>query len=238
MTSISSFDVRVDRRWLEAEGIIGVDLAPVGAVELPQFSAGASIDLILPIGVARSYSIASASNRRDRYTLAVYREPQSLGGSAWIYQKMHEGQVLRAEGPWNDFPLAGGSVHSVLFAGGIGIAPLMSMALQLDRQGSSFELHYAARSAKCAAFLEALKQVGRAHKVECYFGHGGSGIRLDFEKALRRVPRLSHLYFCGPDRFILQGIEQARAAGWEEGRLHSESFSAAMKELEHGAPRS
>lgn len=233
MNEHPSIALQVRRKWREAEDVVALELVAPDGGELPPFSAGACIDLELPmLGVARSYSLANAPHERHRYLLAVYREPQSLGGSAAIHDRVREGDRLAARGPRNEFALAGGAPYSVLFAGGIGVTPLLTMAEHLHRQGSPFELHYAARSERAAAFVERLRRSAFAHRVRFYFGHRGGGERLRFAEVLRRVPRLSALYVCGPERFIAQAREDARRAGWPDERLHWERFSPSAPEAE------
>ncbi|WP_219215751.1 ferredoxin reductase [Variovorax boronicumulans] len=220
----ASFPVRVLRKWHEAEGVVGLELVAFDGGKLPAFMAGGSLELTLPGGIARSYSIANAPTERHRYLLAVLREPASLGGSAAVHERLREGDVLPARGPWDDFPLAAGAVHSLLLAGGIGITPLVAMAHQLYRQGAPFTLHYAARGVHAAAFAAQLRAAPYAHRVCWHFSHRGVGERLDFTAALARVPWLSHVYACGPTAFVAQAVEAARRCGWPEERLHIEAF--------------
>jgi ferredoxin-NADP reductase len=138
----------------EALDIISVDLRPMAGETLPAFEAGAHIDLHLPGGLVRSYSLANDSNERQRYLLGILKDKASRGGSRAVHEQLRVGMVLTIGAPRNNFPLHEDADHSVLIAGGIGITPILSMAQRLQALGRSFEVIYLARSRAAAAFIE------------------------------------------------------------------------------------
>src|ERR1700756_1329080 len=142
----ATLDVKVLRKRVEAEGIASFELASPDGERLPPFSAGAHIDVFLPNGMVRQYSLCNAAGQDDVYQIAVLRDQNSRGGSVCIHDVVPEGQVLKISEPRNHFPLANGASHSVLIAGGIGVTPILSMAERLSHAEASFEFHYCTRN--------------------------------------------------------------------------------------------
>jgi len=128
-----------------------------------RFTAGAHVDLYLPNGLVRQYSIANGEDERDRYLLGVKREAAGRGGSRFIHDGPHVGTALPVGGPRNNFPLVEDAAHSVLIAGGIGVTPIVSMAARLRTLGRRWQLNYAVRRRSEAAFLDELRASGRFH---------------------------------------------------------------------------
>jgi hypothetical protein len=157
--------------------------------ELPAFTAGAHIDVDLGMGEARSYSLLNDAAERNRYVLGVLREEAGLGGSAWVHEQLKVGDVLTSTPPSNDFPLDEEGRHHILIAGGIGITPIMAMAARLASIGHEFTLHYCARSAAEAAFLEELTERYGA-RLRTYFDGGDPSVGIAACRALARRPRL------------------------------------------------
>lgn len=214
-----------DKRQI-AESIVLLELrAPDGAA-LPPFTAGAHLQLQLPGGLTRAYSLCNDPAERHRYQLAVHLDPASRGGSRAVHGQLAVGDRLAVRGPANLFALEETAPHSVLLAGGIGITPLLAMARRLQHLGRSWELHYASRHAARCAFREELASGPLAARSRLYFDEGGPAAPLDLE-ALLAAPRAgAHLYVCGPAGLIDTALSIARARGWGEDRLHSERFAA------------
>ena len=217
--------VTLARRKLEAQGIISLQLRLSTGGPLPRFSAGAHIDVHLPNGQVRQYSLCGDPLEEDFYEIAILREAQGRGGSKSAHDDLREGDTLRISAPRNHFPLAE-APHSLLLAGGIGITPLLAMARQLHADGASFELHYCARSRSRAAFAGCLAESEFAHRIHFHFDDGPSVQRLDIGALLQSASTASHLYVCGPSGFMDHVIASAQSAGWPEGRIHHEYFAA------------
>lgn len=218
-------DVIVTRKSMVAEAICGLELTAVDGQPLPAFSAGSHIDVHLPEGLVRQYSLCNAPDGAQHYEIAVLREEQSRGGSVAMHALEH-GQRLKISEPRNLFPLAHDAKRSFLFAGGIGITPILCMAERLARIQADFQLHYCARTAGRAAFAERIRQSSFAQQAQLYFDYPAGGARLAVTAALQPYTDGDHLYVCGPGGFIEYVLEQARAAGWPPGSLHREFFAA------------
>ncbi len=145
----------------EAEDIISIELRPApGAAAFPAFSAGSHIDLHLPNGMVRSYSLLNDPKEQHRYVLGVLKDRASRGGSRCVHEQLRIGMVLEISAPRNNFALQEDAPHSVLVAGGIGVTPLLCMAQRLQTLGRSFQVLYCARSRAHAAFVADIEALG------------------------------------------------------------------------------
>lgn len=223
--------VRVVRKTVEAEGICGFELVAEDGGALPAFTAGSHVEVQLPFvraGLARPYSLCNDPSERHRYLIAVLREPSSRGGSQAMHEAVHEGMTLDISHPKNQFALAPDARRHLLLAGGIGVTPMMAMARELQRQGSDFDLHYAARTRSRMAFVETLSAAPLAPRVSLHLDDGDAAQRLDLTAVLAAPDAGTHLYVCGPAGFMDAVLATARAQGWAEAQLHQESFGAAV----------
>ena len=218
--------VNVSRKFAVATDIYAFELVRPDGAALPSFSAGAHIDVVLHEGLVRQYSLCNSPSESHRYMIAVLRDANSRGGSIAMHA-LEEGSLLEISEPKNHFPLHPDARHSILLAGGIGVTPIVSMADVLDRAGASFEMHYCARSAARAAFLDRLAEPRLADRVHLYFDDAADGERLRLDALLAQAGSDTHLYVCGPSGFIAAVIEAAKAAGWDDANVHREFFAAA-----------
>jgi len=225
----------VAARHDEALDICSFELAAADASPLPAFSAGAHIDVHLANGLVRQYSLCNHPAERHRYLIGVLKDPASRGGSSSLHQQLEVGTRLRISEPRNLFALEHAARRSLLFAGGIGITPLLSMAEQLAHSGADFQLHYCARSAQRAAFVQRLQASPFAERVSLHFDEQPD-TALDIAQALAGPRDDVHLYVCGPGGFMQHVLDNARAQGWKEQCLHREYFSAAP--IDHSADAS
>lgn len=219
-------DAVVVSRHDEARDICSYELASADGSPLPDFSAGAHIDVHLPGGLVRQYSLCNHPEERHRYLIGVLRDPGSRGGSQAMHEQIHPGTRLRISEPRNLFALARDARRSLLFAGGIGITPILCMAERLAHSGADFELHYCARSREHAAFVQRLHNASFADRVFLHFDQEPE-TALDAAQVLAAPGSDVHLYVCGPGGFMQHVLDTARAAGWEEPCLHREYFAAA-----------
>ncbi len=141
-------------RW-EAEGVVSVLLEDAGGADLPQWAPGAHIDLHLPGGATRQYSLCGDPSDRKAWRVAVLREDAGRGGSAAVHERVRPGTVLGARGPRNAFALAGTGPFRFV-AGGIGITPILAMVRECEAQGVDWSLLYGGRSRGSMAFLSEL----------------------------------------------------------------------------------
>ncbi|MBV1788493.1 PDR/VanB family oxidoreductase [Marinobacterium sp. D7] len=218
-----SLVVQVVHKRYETADVALFELAMPSGSDLPSFTAGAHIDVYLPGGAVRQYSLCNGPDETDRYLIGVLRSATSRGGSEAMHAQVMEGDLLTISTPRNLFPLHPAE-HTLFFAGGIGITPILGMAEQLSKRGASFELHYCARSEEHAAFLKRLETSAYSDKVFIHFDDGAPSSHLDLPASLRSDHADTRLYVCGPQGFMDWVIGTARAQGWPADRIHSESF--------------
>ena len=217
--------VKVVRKKAEADGIASFELAPADGGTLPAFSAGSHVDVHVPGGLTRQYSLCNDPVTRHTYRIAVLRDAASRGGSVGMHDAVNEGDVLTISEPRNHFPLVH-AVRTILFAGGIGITPLLCMAHRLAAVGSDFELHYCTRSKSKTAFVDEIAQSNFADRVHFHFDDGPEEQKLQLARVLTQVEPQTHLYVCGPAGFIQFVTEWAKGCGWPAGQVHVEFFAA------------
>jgi len=196
-----------------------IDLAPVAGTELPAYTAGAHLDVLLDSGLVRQYSLCGPPET-GHYRLAVLNEPSSRGGSRAMHA-LEVGDRLRISAPRNRFPLVTARQHR-LFAGGIGITPLLAMVRQLQTERGDYTLHYCARSRTHAAFLPELENNPR---VILHFDDGDPRQLLDIARDLGDPQPETAVYVCGPTGFMDHVLGKAEALGWPARALHKERFS-------------
>jgi vanillate O-demethylase ferredoxin subunit len=209
----------------EADGICSYELVRGDGQPLPAFEAGAHIDVHLGDSLVRQYSLCNRPGETRRYQIAVLRDPASRGGSKAMHEAIEAGSLLRISGPKNHFPLVP-AARTLLFAGGIGVTPLLAMAEALAARDAAFEMHYCARSPARAAFAERIAASSFAGRVHFHYDDGADGQKLDLA-ALLAAPRAdTHVYVCGPQGYIEHVLAAAKGAGWPAAQLHVEYFKA------------
>jgi len=219
--------LRVGSMVRTADGsVLEIDLLPLDAdAHLPGATPGAHIDLHLPNGLVRQYSLANAPGQTDRYRIGVLREPVSTGGSAWLFERLRTGDVLAASVPRNGFALRRDAVDTLLIAGGIGITALASMTMTLQRGGHAYRLCYLARSAEHFALMDRLAPLGDA--LECLSGLDAAASRAVIAERLGPYREAHHVYVCGPTGLIGCVRELAAELGWPDEAVHFEHFGNA-----------
>jgi ferredoxin-NADP reductase len=216
--------VRVDRIARQTDDIAAFELVPAFGAALPAYEAGAHIDVHLPGGFMRPYSLARAPDaaHSTRYVIGVKREAPSRGGSASLHERVRVGDLLAIGGPRNNFALQRAAREHLLLAGGIGLTPLLAMAQQLQREGARFTLCVFARSRAHLPFAGELAAL--APHVRLHFDDAGAPDKLDLATLLMEPAAGAHLYLCGPAGFM--AAVQAAATAWPEDQVHLEYFAA------------
>ena len=225
---LPTIPVRVSRKQQEAVDIATFELVAEDGSPLPGFSAGSHVDVHLPGGLTRQYSLCNDAAESHRYLLGVLRDPASRGGSVVMHDQVHEGQLLQISAPANHFALAHQASRHLLLAGGIGVTPLLCMAERLAHTGADFEMHYCTRSPERTAFRQRIASAGFAPRVHFHFDDGAAEQKLDIAALLAAPAEGVHLYVCGPRGFMDAVLNSARAQGWPEDRLHYEFFAGAV----------
>jgi ferredoxin-NADP reductase/nitrite reductase/ring-hydroxylating ferredoxin subunit len=213
--------VRVAAKTALTPDITAFRLVPLTG-DLPAHQPGAHIDVHLPNGLVRQYSITNGPDDTTAYVIGVKREAAGGGGSACLHDAVREGDVLAISSPLNNFPLRRDALHTTFIAGGIGLTPLLAMARTLELDGASFTFHVFARAAEAVPFRDQFDAMG--DKVVRHLG-------LDPDvtgDALRRIleqPKDKHqLYSCGPPAMLDLTRRLAAEAGWPEATVHFEYF--------------
>ncbi len=206
-----SLSVQVAGKRQASQDVVSLELvAPEGGL-LPEFSPGAHIDVYLPGGFIRQYSLLNDCLQRTHFLIGVLREPQSRGGSAAVHDQVQIGDVLRISLPRNRFPLVPAE-RSLLFAGGIGITPLLCMARRLLATGAAFDLHYSCRTRSGAAFLDEIQDPGLGAHARVDFDDDAQ-TALDARAVLAGADAGTHVYVCGPWAIsISSSVRPARPA--------------------------
>jgi len=235
MSNQPTISVRVARKQQEALDICSFELVAEDGAPLPAFSAGSHVDVHLPGGLIRPYSLCNPPGESHRYLIGVLRDPGSRGGSQAMHDQVHQGQTLEISAPNNHFALAHDARKHLLLAGGIGVTPILCMAERLANTGADFEMHYCTRSLDRTAFHQRIAGSGFAPKVHFHFDDGAAGQKLDMAALLARPPGGVHLYVCGPPGFMDAVLNTARAQGWPEDQLHYEFFAGVATACDTGA---
>ena len=226
MKSTATLSVRVSRKQREALDIDSFELVLEDGSALPAFSAGAHIDVHLPGGLIRPYSLCNNPTESHRYLIAVLRDAHSRGGSKAMHDSVKEGDVLQISPPRNHFTLAHDAQRHILLAGGIGVTPILCMAERLASTAANFEMHYATRSRERTAFEARILESGLREHVKFHFDDGAPEDKLALEPLLSQPQPGVHVYVCGPKGFMDAVLATARRTGWPEAQLHYEFFAA------------
>ena len=205
-----------------AEAINGYELVDPRGRDLPRFAPGAHVELRAG-GFVRRYSLWNDPAERRRYWIAVLREPASRGGSRHLHENVRVGDIVEVSPPRNNFPLDPAGERRLLIAGGIGIAPIMSMVTELRRRRAEFEVHYCTRSPERTAFRSELAPLAAEGRLRFHHDGGDAARGLDIRAILREWPSGTHLYLCGPASFMAAATEAAR--NWPGGTVHCEYFT-------------
>ena len=217
-----NLEVRVRSICDETTSIRSYVLESLDGFGLPAFSAGAHIDLVLPNGMVRSYSLIGDPRDPASYGIAVLRDATGRGGSAFVFDELRVGSIVSVSRPRNKFPLDESAPLSVFFGGGIGITPMLPMVRELERLGRPWKLYYCARNRAGAAFLRMLEI--HADKVQFHCDEE-LGCFLDMRQIISATPAGTHFYCCGP-KPMLAGF-QAACATLDPQVVHLEHFSGA-----------
>ena len=220
--------VRVRSIVYEARDALSFELERPDRTPLPPVDPGAHIDVHLPNGMMRSYSLSNAGPFDGRYRITVARDVATRGGSAYMHDQLRCGQVIEISVPRNHFRLDETPPLSVFIAGGIGVTPFLPMMSRLNAIGRAWRLHYCVRTRDRAALLEeaeALAKAGTGIVFTNFDGEPG-GQMLDLNAVLGALPGVAHVYCCGPTGMLDAFRGGAAAMGIAAERIHFEYFSS------------
>jgi ferredoxin-NADP reductase len=208
----------VAERTAVADGVAGLVLEHPDGEELPAWTPGAHVDLLLGPDLARQYSLCGSPAERTRWRLGVLLDQGGRGGSRFVHERLAAGQRVAVRGPRNHFPLVAAERY-LFIAGGIGITPILPMIAEAQAAGADWTLHYGGRRSASMAFVDELAAYGDKVLLRPEDEHG----MLDLATILRPQPGTA-VYACGPEG-LLQAVEQ-QCAAWPAGSLHVERFAA------------
>lgn len=197
--------------------------------QLPGYEPGSHIELHVPgqgrsASLHRAYSLVRPTVVNGAYEIAVQLEEQGTGGSRWVHQ-LQVGDAVEVTPPRNHFPMHGETARPLLLAAGIGITPILCMALSLRARGLPFDMHYVARDAAHAAYAAEVEALDGA---TCWFDGGDPTRGLPLARVIGAPVAGRHLHVCGPKGFITAALETARGLGWPEEQLHCELFTGTL----------
>ena len=219
--SEATYDVLVRQVTWEADGVLSLLLVDPDGRELPSWEPGAHIDLILPSGLIRQYSLCGDIADRFSYRVGVLNDPNSRGGSKEIHESSLIGKHLTVRGPRNHFHLSHDEGF-VFIAGGIGITPMLPMISEAERRGTPWRLIYGSRSRSTMAFVDEIskRRGGTVDLVpEDELGYP------NFDTILGEVPPSSAVFTCGPPA-MLAAVEARATKYLSDNMLHLERFTA------------
>ncbi|MFD6590340.1 PDR/VanB family oxidoreductase [Streptomyces anulatus] len=201
-----------------ADGVVQLRLEGAG---LPRWEPGAHLDLVLPSGLVRQYSLCGDPEDPGAYTVATRLVEDGRGGSREVHEQLQEGLEVEVRGPRNRFPLTGAGAY-VFVVGGIGITPVLPMLRSLAASGADWRLLYGGRSRGSMPFLEEIEKLGADGDRVTVVAQDETG-HPDVAAALTGLAPDTAVYCCGPEPLM-----DAVAAALPEGHpLHLERFSAA-----------
>ena len=215
--------VQVARLLHEAQDVVGLELRAIDGGELPAFSSGSHIDVFLPNGICRQYSLANCPSERHRYVIGVGLAANSRGGSSYVHQQLQVGQQLEISAPRSLFGLGEAASEHCFIAGGIGITPIMSMIRHCEATGQPWRLLYCVRSRSRAAFAWTL--AGFGGRVLLFVDEEADGQRCDLQQWLAATPAGAHVYCCGPEGLMNAVEAAAQIQGLPKAAVHFERFA-------------
>jgi len=212
----------VTKRELIAPDVVALTLADAGGGLLPAWTPGAHIDVRLPSGRRRQYSLCGPPGQRTHYRIAIRRIADGGGGSIEMHETFDVGDTLVFGGPRNAFYL-GTAEREVLFViGGIGVTPILPMIQLAAQRGIDWRAIYAGRSRDYMPFLDELVSV--APDRVAVWADDEHGRIAGVDDLLADAGPTTAVYVCGPSA-MLEAVRVVRDEH-ADAPLHYERFSA------------
>ncbi|WP_371573716.1 2Fe-2S iron-sulfur cluster-binding protein [Streptomyces sp. NBC_01314] len=209
-----------------ADGVLCLTLRRPDGEALPAWTPGAHIDVLLDGddreagALIRQYSLCGHPEQRGVWQIAVLREPEGRGGSAYVHDRLREGSTVRVRGPRNNFPLRPAARH-LFVAGGVGITPILPMVEAAEAAGADWRLLYGGRTRTSMAFLDRLAPYGGRVLIRPQDEYG----LLDLAAFLGPPEPGTLVHACGPEP-LLRAVRE-ESADWPPGTLGVERFAPA-----------
>jgi vanillate monooxygenase ferredoxin subunit len=222
-------EVIVAKKKIEAHNMASFELVASDGRELPAFSAGSHIDVGIPGGFTRQYSLMNSSSERHRYLIAIWRDANSRGGSKALYDTVQEGDKLQVGLPRNRFRVPSKTARALLLARGIGATAILSIADYLKAKGIPFEFHYVFAGMSPGSLKETIDASPYAEDTKYYSELSADNQPLVAADVLANRPPDTHLFICGADWWQDPIIKLAQeAGGFRAECIHSERFTAKL----------
>lgn len=225
--------VVVDEKRAVAQGIVELTLVPQDpSQKFPLTEPGVHIDVTLPNGLIRQYSVTNPGDR-DKLTIAVNRDVASRGGSQYIHEALACQDELDVEVVRNNFPLNASAPHSILIAGGIGITPIYSMVRELSRAERAWTLYYCTQTPAKTAYASELLALQGSKQSVVFVHDGMPGVsRLDLRSVIEQAGPQTHFYCCGPEPLLKVFLAETQARPSQ--CVHLEFFTGAAATQDPG----
>ncbi|WP_234053119.1 MULTISPECIES: PDR/VanB family oxidoreductase [unclassified Xanthobacter] len=214
--------VVVAKKTVEANNMVSLELVDPAGAELPGFTPGSHIDVTIPGGLVRQYSLFNSADERNHYLIGVWKDANSRGGSLAMYENVNVGDTLQVSAPRNRFAVPKGTARAVLMARGIGITPILSIADHLKKKEVPFELHYVFAGGSPGSFQGTIEASAFAENTTFYL----EGAQPPFNPAniLADRPDDTELFLCGVDWWMDPIAKTAQQKGFGVNRIHMERF--------------
>lgn len=228
------FPAKIVAIELAAEDVLSFTLRPLDSALPDRIDPGSHVDVHLPNGMMRSYSLSNGAQHRRGYRLTVARDANSRGGSTFMHDHLRVGQTLQISRPRNNFKLDETAVMSVFFAGGIGVTPFIPMLTRLNEVGKPWRLYYCTRNRDRAALADEITQLAAAGTGEFIAHHDDTDGLFDLTGTLASLSADVHVYCCGPTGMLDAFRGGAERAGFVADQVHYEYFSSDVDSATEG----
>lgn len=218
-TGGSGMSLLIGQTTWEADNVMSLRLCDPGGAALPSWEPGAHIELALPSGRSRQYSLCGDPADTRSYRIAVLQVPTGRGGSVEVHAAARAGQLIPVQGPRNHFRLEPSSSY-LFIAGGIGITAMLAMAARVASTGEEWKLVYTGRRRAGMAFIDEVRALG-PDRVEVMPGDERG--RPDLDEIIGSATAGTAVYCCGPGR-LLSGVRE-RVDSRSGLILHTELFA-------------
>ena len=204
-----------------ASGVRSFELRPTGGSEVPLWRPGAHLDVFLPSGLQRSYSLCGDPGDRSSFRIAVRRIDDGDGGSIEMHS-LSEGTQITVRGPRNAFPFRESPSYEFI-AAGIGITPILPMVRHAEQSGARWTLTYLGRTRESLPFLDELRELDPAGDRITIRSDEESGPPSAAEVLAGGAPG-SAIYMCGPPP-LMDAVRELLPEINPTATLHTERFS-------------
>jgi vanillate O-demethylase ferredoxin subunit len=183
------------------------------------------VDVTIPGGIVRQYSLFNSPSDRQRYRIGVWKDPNGRGGSRALHEAVNVGDTLQVSLPRNRFRVPRNTRRAVLLARGIGVTPILSIADYLKTQNIPFELHYIYALMSPGSFRDTIDGANFAEDTKYYLEDSEQNQLLNAAAVLAAQAEDTHLFICGADWWLDPIVKMAGQKGWSEERIHVERFA-------------